>query len=100
MGGLVLGSPLPVDKEYDFWINDIIIGDSDFCFFGNKPARQRFCAENSYRSSLRTGVLSFGEEPCARGVEGCGDLNMLSNAAKEGSCASLRQPDQRSRSHR
>ena len=46
MGGLVLGSPLPVDKEYDFWINDIITSDSDFCFFGNKPARQRFCAEN------------------------------------------------------
>ena len=46
MDGLVLGSPLPVDEEYDFWIDDTITGDSDSWFFGNTPARQNFYAEN------------------------------------------------------
>ena len=56
--GFVLGSPLPVDMENNFWIDSIITGDSDFCFF------RGFVPKTTYRSLLRTGLLSFGEEPC------------------------------------
>ena len=64
--GLVLGSPLPVDEEYDFWIDNTITDDSDFCFFGNKPAQQRFCAENKL-SFFVTHWITFvwREEPRA-----------------------------------